>query len=197
MTESISHEALDALFLKARSHNGWLEKPVDQAVLHQIYQAAVMGPTSMNSLPLRIVFMTSPEAKAKLVPIMAEGNRAKTAAAPVNVLFAYDKKFYEKLAFTAPHMKDAGKRFEGHDESNAKFATLNAALQAGYFILAARAFGLDCGPMGGFNAQAMNDTFFPEGDWVSLFICSLGYGDETKLRPRSPRLDFDTACRII
>lgn len=193
----LAPSALDSLFLQARTHNGWLDKPVDNALLKQAWNLARMGPTSANCSPMRIVFVKSSEAKTRLQPALMEGNRAKTMAAPVTAIFGNDSQFYDLLPKLFPHT-DARAWFAGPGKETLAAATAfrNGTLQAAYFMLAARALGLDCGPMSGFDNALVDREFFPGGRIKSNFICNLGYGDPTGLFPRSPRLDFDEACDI-
>jgi 3-hydroxypropanoate dehydrogenase len=188
---------LDLIFRKARTRNGWQDRPVPEELLRRIYDVAVMGPTSANCQPQRIVFVMTPEAKEKLKPALSAGNRAKTMQAPVTAIFAYDMQFYDLLVKTFPHEPDARSWFTGDEAAVKETAFRNATLQAAYFMNAARAFGLDCGPMSGFNQEKLNAAFFPDGRYKSNFICSLGYGTDEKLFPRSPRLSFDEACRVV
>lgn len=187
---------LDLIFRNARTHNVWLDRPVEPALLRRIYDVARMGPTSANCSPQRIVFVTSKEAKERLKPALSEGNRDKTMAAPVTAIFAYDLTFYEYLPRLFPHNPTARDWFAGKPHAEAT-ALVNGTLQAAYFMVTARAFGLDCGPMAGFDKGVVDQAFFPEGTWKSNFLCNLGYGDPAKLFPRSPRLDFDEACKIL
>jgi 3-hydroxypropanoate dehydrogenase len=194
----LSPQALDTLFIQARTHNNWLDKPVDDALLRQVWDIARMGPTSANCSPMRVVFVKSPEAKARLQPALMEGNRAKTLAAPVTAIFGNDSRFYDLLPRLFPHA-DARSWFAGpgKEEVAATTAFRNGTLQAAYFMLAARAAGLDCGPMSGFDNDWVDREFFPGGRIKSNFICNLGHGDPGALFPRSPRLDFDEACGIV
>src|SRR5258706_11492183 len=192
----LSQDALDALFVKARTHAAWLDKPVPDAILHQIYDLMKYGPTSANTCPARIVFVKSKEAKAKLLPCVAPPNADKTKAAPVTAIFAMDMAFYEKLPELFPHT-NAKSWFAGNTALIEPTAFRNGSLQGGYFILAARAMGLDCGPMSGFDNAKVDADFFAGTTWKSNFICNLGYGDATKLHPRNPRLTFDEACKIL
>ena len=194
---TLSNAALDTLFLQARTHNGWQDKPVDDALLQRIWDLARMGPTSVNCSPLRVVFVKSPEAKARLIPALMESNRAKTQAAPVTAIFGNDRQFYDLLPKLFPHanVRDwfAGPGKEGNAATT---AFRNGTLQSAYFMLAARALGLDCGPMSGFDNAQVDREFFPGGLSQSNFICNLGYGDPGRLFPRSPRLEFGEACSI-
>jgi 3-hydroxypropanoate dehydrogenase len=192
---TVDNAALDILFRNARTHNGWLDKPVDDVLLQQAYDLAKMGPTSANCSPLRIVFVKSAEAKEKLRPCLAAGNLEKTMAAPIVALFANDLAFYDKLPKLFPHT-DARSWFVGNDALIQTTAFRNGSLQAAYFMLAARSLGLDCGPMSGFDNAKLDAAFFAGTTYKSNFICSIGYGDVSKLHPRGPRLDFAEACRI-
>ena len=188
--------ALDLIFRDARTHNVWLPIPVADATLHALWNLTKFGPTTANSSPLRIVFARSAAAKQKLAACMNEGNKAKTLAAPVTAILAMDLEFYEKLPRLFPHNASARSWFAGKPQHIAETALRNSSLQGGYFILAARALGLDCGPMSGFDAAQVNAAFFAESAWKVNFVCSLGHGDDSKLFPRSPRLEFDEACRL-
>ncbi len=192
----LNKDALDTLFRNARSQNGWLNKPVSKTQIQQIYELMKFGPTAANNCPARIAFVQSDEAKEKLKPHLDEGNIDKAMSAPVVAIIAYDTKFYEKLDKLFPHT-DAKSWYEGKPEKIKSAGEMNATLQGAYFMLAARSVGLDCGPMGGFNAETLDQAFFSDGNTKSLFICAVGYGDEEKLFPRSPRLSFDEACQII
>jgi 3-hydroxypropanoate dehydrogenase len=186
------------LLLDARTHNGWIDTPVDDALLRRLYELARMGPTAMNCQPVRLVFVKSHEAKARLRPTLAAGNVDKTMAAPVTAIVAYDTEFHAKLTKLVPHFPDAAKRIGGMGaEARRRMALLSATLQGGYIILAARGLGLDGGPMGGFDSDKVDAEFFPDGAWKSIYLLNLGHGDPTKLHPRAPRLDFDEACRIV
>lgn len=186
----------EQLFDHARTHNVWLDRPVPDDLLQRLYEMMKFGPTSANCSPARIVFVKSPEAKARLVPCMSEGNQAKTAAAPVTAIIGMDLKFYDKLPQLFPHNPGARSWFEGNDATIQSTAFRNSSLQGGYFIIAARALGLDCGPMSGFDAPRVDAEFWLGTSVKTNFVCSLGYGDASKLFPRSPRLSFDEACRI-
>ena len=191
----LNNEALDLLFRNARTHNVWLDKPVTDALLHQLYDLMKWGPTSANSSPARIVFVKSPEAKEKLVACMSEGNAAKTLQAPVTAIIGMDMEFYEKLPQLFPHT-DARSWFAGKQAAIDATAFRNSSLQGAYLIVAARALGLDCGPMSGFDADKLNAAFFAGTPVKANFVCSLGYGDASKLFARSPRLSFEEACTI-
>ena len=197
MSEMLSETALDQLFRSARTYNAFLPKEVSDDQLHQIYELTKFGPTSANSSPMRVVFVRSKEAKEKLSPFMSEGNRAKTLAAPVSAIVGTDHEFYEKLPHLFPHA-DARSWFVGNQPAIDITAFRNASLQGAYLILAARAVGLDCGPMSGFDADGVNAAFFAGNAVKANFIINIGYGDASRdLFPRSPRLTFDEACKIV
>lgn len=191
----LSEQALDTLFREARSFNAWQDKAVSDEQLHQLYELMKWGPTSANSCPARIVFVKSEEAKARLKPCLNEGNVEKSMSAPVVAIIGMDMEFYEQLPKLFPHT-DARSWFAGNAAKIAENAMRNSTLQGAYLIMAARALGLDCGPMSGFNAARMDEAFFPGGKVKSNFICAIGYGSQEQLYPRGPRLDFDEACRI-
>jgi 3-hydroxypropanoate dehydrogenase len=196
MSEKLSEVALDQLFRTARTFNAWLPKEVSDAQLHDLYELAKYGPTSANSSPMRLVFVKSKEAKEKLAPFLSEGNRAKTMAAPVTAIVANDHAFYEKLPQLFPHA-DARSWFAGNQPLIEATAFRNGSLQGAYVILAARALGLDCGPMSGFDAAGVDEAFFAGTTIKANFLVNIGYGDASRdLFPRSPRLSFDEACRI-
>lgn len=188
--------ALDQLFNNARTHNGWLDQPVADSLLAELHDLMKWGPTSANCWPLRTVFVKSPEAKARLVPLLMEGNRAKTQAAPVTAILGMDMAFYEELPRLFPHA-DAKSWFVGNDALIDATAFRNSSLQGAYLMLAARALGLDCGPMSGFDAAQVDAAFFPGTRIKSNFICNLGYGDASQLFPRSPRPNFEEVCKIV
>lgn len=197
MSKSLPEETLDTLFRTARTQNAWLDKPVSDAQLRALYELAKLGPTSMNTSPARFVFLRTPEAKERLLPALAPGNVDKTRAAPVCVIVGYDRRFHERLGELFPHRPDAGAIFAGKTELIESTAFRNSSLQGAYLIVAARALGLDCGPMSGFDAKKVNDEFFPEGDVTVNFLCNLGYGDPGKVLGRLPRLAFDDACALL
>lgn len=192
----LSKDALDVLFTEARTHNGWLDKPVSTAQLQEIYDLMKWAPTSANASPARIVFVTSPSEKEKLLACMAEGNVEKTKTAPVTAIIGMDMAFYEQLPKLFPHA-DARSWFAGNQPVIEATAFRNSSLQGAYLMLAARAVGLDCGAMSGFDPEKVNATFFAGTTVKVNFICNLGYGDESKLFPRSPRLSFEEACKIV
>jgi 3-hydroxypropanoate dehydrogenase len=196
ISNQISSEALDQLFLEARTHNVWLPKAVPVEVLKKAYDLAKMAPTSANSSPARFVFLTTTEAKNRLIPALAPGNVEKTRSAPATAIIAWDVEFYEHLPRLFPHA-DMRSYFVGKPEFIEESGFRNGSLQGAYFILAARAVGLDCGPMSGFDAAKVNAEFFPDGKWKANFLCNLGYGDRSKLYPRSPRLPFEEACKVL
>ena len=192
---SLDANALDRLFRAARTHRAWTGDPVTDATLRAVYDLLKLGPTSGNCCPARIVFVKTPEGKERLKPALDAGNVAQTMAAPVTAIVAYDLEFYEKLPFLVPH-RDARKDFLGKPELIRFEAMRSGTLQGAYLIIAARALGLDCGPMGGFDHAKLDAEFFPGGTIKSNFLCNLGYGDPSKLHPRAPRLAFEEACRI-
>jgi len=192
----ISSEALDQIFRKARTHSAWLPKRVSLETLKEVYDLARMGPTSANASPARFIFLESEAAKARLLPALAPLNVEKTKTAPVTVIIAWDTEFHEKLPKLFPHY-DMRSFFVGNQALIEETAFRNSSLQGGYFILAARALGLDCGPMSGFDAAKVNAEFFPDGKWKANFLCNLGYGDPAKLFPRNPRLAFEEASKVL
>ncbi|WP_042876021.1 malonic semialdehyde reductase [Cupriavidus necator] len=209
MDTRLSAEGIDLLFRNARTHNAWLDKPIADDTLRQLYEVMKWGPTSANAAPARIVFLKTREAKQRLMPALAPGNVEKTMAAPVTAIIAYDRKFYEQLPKLMPHV-DARAWFVGDPALADVTARRNAALQGAYLIITARALGLDCGPMSGFDAARVDAEFFPDGHvnpfWreavpnaevKTSFLCNLGYGDRAKLYPRNPRLAFEEACSLL
>src|SRR5580704_12331672 len=191
----LTGESLDLIFRKARTHSAWLDKPVDDALLAQVYDLAKMGPTSANMCPMRIVLVKSKAAKEKLKPALSPPNVDKTMAAPATAIIGMDIHFYEKLPELYPHV-DAKAWFKDLPENVLEYMALrNGSLQGAYFMLAARAVGLDCGPMSGFDNAKVDAAFFAGTTVKSNFLCNLGHGDSTKLFPRSPRIDFKEACQ--
>jgi 3-hydroxypropanoate dehydrogenase len=189
-------ESLDLIFRKARTHSVWLDQPVDDALLRQVYDLAKMGPTSANMCPMRVVFVKSKDAKEKLKPALDAGNLAKTMSAPVTAIIGMDIHFFEKLPVLFPHA-DAKAWFKDLPDNVLEYTALrNSSLQGAYFMLAARALGLDCGPMSGFDNAKVDAAFFAGTSVKSNFLCNLAHGDSSKLHPRSPRLGFDEACRF-
>jgi 3-hydroxypropanoate dehydrogenase len=185
----------EQLFDHARTHNGFNAEPVPEATLRRLYDMMKWGPTSANSSPARIVFVTSPAAKEKLLACMSPGNVDKTRLAPVTAIIGMDMAFHEKLPQLFPHA-DAKAWFVGKKEFAEATAFRNSSLQGGYFIIAARALGLDCGPMSGFDNAKVDAAFFAGSEIRSNFVCNLGHGDPSKIFARSPRLSFEEACRI-
>ena len=199
MSQRVSDEALNVIFREARTQNAWLPRPVADELLREIYDLAKLGPTSANTSPMRLVFVKSKEAKERLRPALSPGNVEKTMAAPVTAIVADDMKFHEFVPRLFPHNPKFAEMFTqpGKEEFTRTHAFRNSTLQAGYFILAARALGLDVGPMSGFDNAKVDAEFFPDGRLKSNFLMNLGYGDPAGLRPRNPRLSFEEACRII
>ncbi|MCR8957356.1 malonic semialdehyde reductase [Variovorax sp. S2] len=192
-TTALDDAALALLFTEARSHNGWTAEPVTDEQLRQVYALARMGPTSANCSPARFVFVRTPEGKQRLAPALSKGNLEKTMTAPVTVIAAWDRKFYDKLPMLFPHT-DARSWFTGSPEAAHETAFRNASLQAGYLLLAARAVGLDAGPMSGFDKAKVDAAFFEGTDWSTNFLINLGHGDAAKVFGRLPRLSFEEAC---
>ena len=192
----LNDTALDTLFYAARTQNGWLDRPVSDAQLEHLFDLLKWAPTSANGSPGRFVFVKSPEAKARLVSCMSAGNAAKTGQAPVTVIIGMDMAFHEQLPQLSPAV-DARAWFAGNEALIASTAFRNSSLQGAYLIMAARAIGLDCGPMSGFDNAKVDELFFAGTTIKSNFVCSLGYGDPAKVRPRAPRLSFAQACRIV
>ena len=195
MATRIDDAALDILFRNARSQNKWLDTPVPQEQLVQLYDLMKWGPTSANSFPIRIVFVATPSAKERLRPLVSEGNRSKVAAAPVTAVLGYDTKFYDWLPRLFPH-RDMRSGFLDKPQHAETTAFRNSSLQGAYLIVAARALGLDCGPMSGFDNAAVDREFFPGEQVKSNFICAIGYGDSSGVLGRLPRPDFGEVCRI-
>jgi nitroreductase len=193
---AISEEAVKQLFTEARTYSGWLPEPVSDDTLHAIYDLMKWGPTSANLGPARIVFVKTPEAKEKLIPSLMPLNVDKVKAAPVTAIVAYDDQFHELIPKLFPMGMAFLERFRSNRQFRDTTAMRNGSLQGGYFILAARALGLDCGPMSGFDNAKLDEAFFAGTTWKSNFICNLGHGDPKSLYPRLPRLTFEEACRI-
>jgi 3-hydroxypropanoate dehydrogenase len=194
--DSISEDAVDQIFREARTHSAWLPEPVPVELLRKAYELARLAPTSANASPARFLFLTTPKAKARLQPILAPMNVEKTMAAPVTVIIAWDTEFHEKLPKLFPHA-DMRSYFVGNQPLIDETAFRNSSLQAAYFILAARSLGLDCGPMSGFDTNKLNAEFFPDGKWKVNLLCNLGHGDQNKLYPRNPRLEFEEASVVL
>ncbi len=193
---TLSADALDQIFREARSYNGWLDKDVSEDQLHAIYELMKMGPTSANMQPARIVWVKSQDQKDKLSALASEGNQDKIKAAPVTAIIGYDIDFHEELPWLFPHT-DAKSWFEGDEDGRKEGAKRNSALQGAYMIIAARAVGLDCGPMSGVDLDAVTEEFFGDNPRVKAdWVCSIGYGDPESIFDRSPRPDFDKFTRI-
>ncbi len=208
---SLNEDALDQLFRKARSHSFWLPKPVDDDTLRKLYELMKWGPTSANSCPARILFLRSVEAKQRLVPALAPPNVEKVLAAPVTAIIGLDFRFFDLLPKLFPQSPGFKDMFEKSPELADATARRNSSLQGAYLILAARALGLDCGPMSGFDNAKVDQEFFGAGREMSdcdqeffplthvrsNFLCNIGYGDRSRLFPRNPRLDFEEACALL
>lgn len=192
----IAADALRQLFLDARTQNGWLDRPVSDAQLRELYDIAKMGATSMNTQPMRVVFLRTKEAKQRLAPALSPANLDKTLSAPVTAIVARDTQFYEFMP-EIWHKPEARETFANNAPMAMATAQRNATLQGAYLMIAARAIGLDCGPMSGFDIAKVNAEFFPDGRWQTDFLCNIGYGDTSKLFGRQPRHDFDRACRLL
>jgi 3-hydroxypropanoate dehydrogenase len=190
----LDEQGLNLLFNEARTHNGWLDKPIEPALIEQLWNLTRMGPTSANCSPLRIIFVQSAQGKEKLRPALSQGNLAKTMSAPVTAIMGIDEQFYELLPRLFPHA-DARSWFTSSPAVAQETAFRNATLQAGYFIMAARALGLDTGAMSGFDKAKVDAAFFQGSTVKSNFLINLGYGDPSKLFARSPRLEFSEACQ--
>jgi 3-hydroxypropanoate dehydrogenase len=194
----LDDKALDKILRNARTHNGWLPKPVTDHQLREIHDLMKWGPTSANTQPARFVFVRTREGKEKLRPALSAGNTEKTMSAPVTAIVAYDTQFYEHLPKHFPHDQTAIHWFKGpgKEEVAATTAFRNGTLQGAYLIIAARALGLDCGAMSGFNNAVVDQNFFPDGRFKTNFLCNIGYGDESKIFGRSPRFSFEDACTL-
>ena len=196
MSEALDSHALDQIFLNARTFNKFSDRPVDDATLRQLYELCKWGPTSMNTQPMRVLFVRSAEAKALLKPTLSPGNVDKTMAAPVTAIVAWDSKFYDHLVTQFPAAAGAGERFANNPAMAHENAFRNSTLQGGYLIIAARMLGLDAGPMGGFDAAKVNEAFFADGQWKANFLVNLGYGDAEGNRPRGPRMAYEDVVKI-
>ncbi|HUA78556.1 MAG TPA: malonic semialdehyde reductase [Acetobacteraceae bacterium] len=194
---AIDEAALDTLFREARTHNKWRDVAVSDETLRVLYDLLKWGPTSANSSPARYLFIRSRDAKERLKPALSPGNVEKTMAAPVTAVVAYEPKFYDHLPRLFPHNQEARSWFEPNEAFAQETAFRNGTLQGAYLIMAARAIGLDCGPMSGFDKAKVDDEFFAYRGWKSNFLCNLGYGDPEGIFPRSPRLDFEEACEVL
>ena len=193
----VSEAVQDQVFRNARTQNGFTDQPVTDSELRAVYDLAKWGPTSMNTQPARFQFLRSAEAKARLVPCMSPGNQPKTSAAPVVVVIGYDIEFYEHLVTNFAHNPNARGVFAGNDALIQGTAFRNSTLQGGYFMVAARMLGLDCGPMSGFDAAKVDAEFWSGTKVKTNFICNLGHGDPSKIMARLPRFDFDTICKML
>ena len=196
MLPALSDIALDQLFHEARTHRWWQDRPIPEETLRSIAELAKLGPTSANSSPGRFVFVVSREAKERLKPHLDEGNVRQAMSAPATVIVAYDTEFYEKLSTLAPNNPGARSWFAGKPDAIERTGFQGSCLQGAYLIMAARALGLDCGPMGGFDRKGVDETFFPNGKLKSNFLINLGYGIPEKLHPRQPRLALEEFCAI-
>lgn len=193
----LDDHALDRVFREARTFHKFTDRPVDDATLRSLYELYKWGPTAMNAQPARVVFVRSRDAKERLRPALAAGNVEKTMAAPVTAVVAFDTQFFEHLPAQYPASPGARDRYARNPPAADRTATFNATLQAAYLIVAARALGLDAGPMGGFDAKTVDAAFFPDGRWKSLLLVNLGWGDPSGTHPRGPRLPFDEAVRVV
>ena len=195
-TNPLDEEGLNLIFGEARSMNGWQNKAVSDVMIHSLYDLVKMGPTSTNCSPARFVFVKSEVEKAKLESALMPNNIPKVMTAPVVAIIAYDLDFSNHMTKLFPHM-DVAPMYKGNDEMNVSTAFRNSSLQGAYLMMVARAMGLDCGPMSGFDNQLIDETFFSDTNIKSNFLCCIGYGDSTKIFQRLPRLDFDEVCKII
>lgn len=193
---TIDSQALDQIFRKARTANGFLDTPVTDEELRQVYELAVMGPTSMNCQPARYVFLRTPESRERLLPALSPGNLEKTRRAPVTVIVATDTRFYEHMP-QVWHREGAKENFEANAGLAAATASRNGSLGGAYFIIAARSLGLDCGPMSGVDLAKVDAEFFPDGRYKANFLINLGHGDDSLLFQRNPRLGFEQACELV
>jgi len=193
----LDDDSLDLLFRNARSHNDWQDRPVSDQQLRELYALASFAPTANNGQPTRILFLRSKDAKVRLIPALAPGNVAKTAAAPVVAILGYDVRYFENFDKLFPHKPEYKEKFAADPNKAAEAAFRNGSLQGAFFIMAARALGLDTGPMSGFDNAAVDEAFFAGTSVRSNFLCNVGYGEENALFGRLPRLAFDEACRIL
>jgi len=194
MALPLGNDTIDQLFLKARSQNAWLPEPVSDAQIHRLYELTRQGPTAFNCCPARFVFIRTPEGKERIKPALMPNNVAKALSAPVLAIVAYDAQWFDSLPKLFP--MDVAGMFRTNESLAHTTAMRNGSFQGAYLMLAARALGLDCGPMSGFNNEALDKEFFTDGQWKSNFICAIGHGDPSALRPVGPRLDFDAACQL-
>ena len=197
MADRLSNAVFEQLFTSARTVYAWQDKAISESVLRELYETCRWAPTGANTNPMRVVFVASKEAKERLRPALSEGNVEKTVTAPVTAIIAEDHEFYEHMPFLFPHVPDARSWFAGNEESIRANAHYNTTLQAGYFIMAARALGLDCGPMAGFDKAVLDAAFFAGTSYKSNVLINLGYGDPEKLFPRNPRFEFEQVCKIV
>ena len=196
MSEAVNQSARDTLFTTARTHNGWLDRKISDATLHEMYDLLKMGPTSANCSPARFVFIRTPEGKERLRPALSGGNLQKTLSAPVTAIVAWDPQFYDRLPELFPH-GDARSWFTSSPEMAYETAFRNSAMQAAYLLFACRALGLDTGPMSGFDRDIVDATFFADSGYRSTLLVNIGYGEEGKLFGRLPRLAYDEACQLL
>ena len=196
MKAALEQASIEQLFTAARTHNGWLDKSLTKEQLDELYRLTSLGPTSANCSPARFVFVTSAEGKARLAPTLSKGNLEKTMTAPLTVIVAYDQKFYDQLPTLFPH-GDAKSWFTSSEALAQETAMRNSSMQAAYLIFAARAMGLDTGPMSGFDVETLNSEFFAGTDWSANLIINIGYGDDSKLYGRLPRLPAEEACLYV
>ncbi|MEO8739295.1 MAG: malonic semialdehyde reductase [Casimicrobiaceae bacterium] len=192
----LADNALDQIFRNAHSVNGFVDRPVPDELLRNVYDLMKWGPTASNGCPCRIVFVRTTAGKQALAPALDKGNQDKTMSAPATAIVAYDVRFYAQFPKLAPQL-DASKWVDRKPEDIRTYCLRNGSLQGAYLMIAARALGLDCGPMSGFENAAVDAAFFPDGQWKSNFLCNLGYGDPASIRPRKARLDFNEACRLL
>jgi 3-hydroxypropanoate dehydrogenase len=196
-TGPVQADALDLIFRQGRTFSTWTSRPVDMAVLRQAYELAALGPTSMNGQPARFVLLASPESRERLLPCLAPPNVEKTRNAPCTVIVASDSRFHEHLPRLFHHRPGMRELYANNPSLAQETAHRNATLTAAYFICALRGLGVDCGPMSGFDAKAVNQTFFPSGEWQSEFLLNVGYGDRSSLFPRLPRLEWAEAWQEL
>jgi 3-hydroxypropanoate dehydrogenase len=197
MAQPIADEALAQIFTRARTHSAWSSTPIPASTLKQLYDLAKLGPTSANCSPMRLAFVTTQAAKDRLLPALSRGNLKKAASAPAIAIVAQDRNYLDRLPELFPVGYDARGWFNTSADAVAVHGERNTMLQAAYLIVAARALGLDCGPMSGFDNAKVDAAFFPDGQFKSNFMCNLGKGDARKLAPANPRFEFDEVCRII
>ena len=193
----LDSEQLELIFLEARTFNAWQDKKVEEGTLRRLYEIMISGPTHANSLPIRIKFVTTPEAKARLIPLLHEPNRAKSMVAPVNAIIGYDVEFYTHFKRIFPIAPQFADMYASNAPLAERVAIQSGTLQGAYLIIAARALGLDCGPMGGFDNEKVDAEFFAGTTFRSNFVCNIGYGDTEGVFPRLPRFAFDETCEIL